>query len=384
MDNNVVFVETTDGYPRKFTANNSKVELIAEGLKKAGDNVTIINKLQGSEFVQSDVETGNNNGLIYYTFRRYDHEKCGLIKNLIRQCKLLKSLKCKDKKNVIIMGQPYYLLFLLEIICYRAIGYMVGVTKTEWPSKIATKSKIKTFDYWIFDNSFGFFVNIIFPISGYIEQRCRKFRCPMFKVPILARFNGDSGTNTQDYFLLCSTLAYKENVKIVIDAFALFVEKTQSEHYSLKLVLSGSSDDLLLINKYIEERGITGKTKIYCQIPFAQLMELYNNARGLLIPLQDTIQDKARFSQKIAEYVSTGNPIITNSIGDIRLYFKDKDNAYIAKSYDKESYAEIMVEISRNQHQAKTIGHNGYLTGLKNFDNTNVCKRLSQFLTYNL
>ena len=110
-------------------------------------------------------------------------------------------------------------------------------------------------------------------------------------------------------------------------------------------------------------------------------MSLYQNANGLLIPLQNSIQDQARFSQKIAEYLSTRNPIITNNVGDIKLYFKDRYNAYIAKSYTKEALVEIMNEIMQKPNEARRIGEEGYKTGLNNFDNIRVCKELSNFIS---
>ena len=135
------------------------------------------------------------------------------------------------------------------------------------------------------------------------------------------------------------------------------------------------------IKQYISQNCTHSKVQIYNQIPYDELMSLYKNADGLLIPLQDTIQDKARFSQKIAEYLSTQNPIITNNIGDIKMYFKDRYNAYIAKSYTKEAFAEIMSEIIQNPNEAKEIGKKGYKTGLNNFDNIRVCKDLSNFIS---
>ena len=108
MNNNIVFVETTDGFPKKFTANNSKVNLIAMGLMDAGDKVHIINALQGSNFVKKKFIKGTQGGMDYYTFRRYDTRFLGLLRNFINQCKILISLRDKGRKNIIIMR--YFIL----------------------------------------------------------------------------------------------------------------------------------------------------------------------------------------------------------------------------------------------------------------------------------
>lgn len=387
MDNNIIFVETTDGFPKKFTANNSKTELIARGLLNAGDDVTIINKIQGSEFIHKDVEQDSINGLTYYSFKRYNTERFGYIKNLINQCKILKNLKQKNRNNILIMGQPYFLVFLIEVFIYKILGYKIGITKTEWPSQIKSIKGIKKTDYWLSDNLFGYFIDIVFPISQYIEKKCLKFKKPIFKIPILANFHINHSNqhtppyDSQHYFLLCSTLAYIENITLVIDAFDIFSKDNSAHQFFLKLVLSGSKEKMEFIKQYILQNGTSSKVQIYNQIPYDELMSLYKNADGLLIPLQDSIQDKARFSQKIAEYLSTQNPIITNNVGDIKLYFKDRYNAYIAKSYTKEAFAEIMNEIIQKPNESRKIGEEGYKTGLNNFDNIRVCKNLSNFIS---
>lgn len=382
MNNNIVFVETTDGFPKKFTANNSKVNLIAMGLMDAGDKVHIINALQGSNFVKKKFIKGTQGGMDYYTFRRYDTRFLGLLRNFINQYKILVSLRDKGRKNIIIMGQPLFFIFIIETICYKLMGYKIGMTKTEWPSKFQSIKGFRKIDFWLSDKLFGYFLHYIFPISRCIEDLCMKFRKPMFRIPILASFPPIEGSKatSEYYFLICSTLAYKKNVKLAIDAFCMFYARNPNAEYSLKLVLSGSDTDMIAVRQYIKRCRYPEYIHIFNQIPYGQLMELYQNATGLLIPLQDTFQDRARFSQKIAEYLSTGNPIITNCVGDIQYYFKDEENAFIASSYSAESYADIMEKIAKAPNLSKNVGLKGYFTGKANFDNIAVCKELSLFL----
>lgn len=381
--NNIVFVETTDGFPVKFTANNSKVKLLAIGLIYAGDKVCIINKLQGSNFVKDKFIRGNDGLISYYTFKRFSKNYWGLLENFILQYKILKKLKVKDCNNIIIMGQPYFPIFLLETLFYKSLGYKIGVTKTEWPSEIKTIKGLKKFDYLLSDNFFGYFVNQIYPISHCIESLCKRFKKPMFRIPILANFPEQIKPKNinEHYFLICSTLSYKENIELSINAFCLFLERNKTACYSLKLILSGKNEDMRYIRQYINYSKFPEQIHIYSQIPYEELMNLYQNADGLLIPLQDTFQDRARFSQKIAEYLSTGNPIITNDIGDIQYYFKNEENAFIANSYSVDAYADIMEKIVLNPKLSRDVGRNGYITGKNNFDNIVFCKKFKKYLT---
>ena len=53
---------------------------------------------------------------------------------------------------------------------------------------------------------------------------------------------------------------------------------------------------------------------------------MYKNATAHLIPLSNSIQDTARFPNKISEYLASAKPIITTDVGEIKHYFKDMDN----------------------------------------------------------
>ena len=51
---------------------------------------------------------------------------------------------------------------------------------------------------------------------------------------------------------------------------------------------------------------------------------MYNeffNSEALLIPLRNTIQDIARFPNKLSEYVGVSGLIITTDVGEIKDYF---------------------------------------------------------------
>ena len=77
---------------------------------------------------------------------------------------------------------------------------------------------------------------------------------------------------------------------------------------------------------------------------------------GLLIPLDpNSLADIARFSQKIAEYVSTSRPIITSNVGEIPYYFKDKENAIICE-YSAKSYADAMLLLQNDGTLANVLG----------------------------
>ena len=378
---NIVFIESTDNYPHKFTANNSKVRIVIDGLVAAGAKCHMVNRIYGSK--QSSIANVTQeyvDGIDVWSLPRFTKNKLGLISNFINHVKIVKSLKRKGENNILVMGGPIFPFFLFFALVYRMIGFRTAVMITEWARDFEDASMLKKIDYFFYDTFFGFFVSMIFPISEFLIEKCKKFNKPLFKVPILSPMPETiEPKNEEKYFLLCSTLGYKENILTIINSFELFCQRNVCSDYRLKLILSGPDAQMAEVKQYISKKGLS--IDIYSQIPYNQLLELYKNANALLIPLKNSLRDRARFSQKIAEYISTGRPIVTNAVGDISFYFKNLENAYIADDYSPEAYASIMFRVAESPKEAEKIGEKGYLTGKREFDNQIVCREMVKFLT---
>ena len=108
--------------------------------------------------------------------------------------------------------------------------------------------------------------------------------------------------------------------------------------------------------------------KCFSSLTYEDLIQKYMHASALLIPLTDSVQDKARFPQKISEYLASGNPIITTNYGEVPFYFKNEVNALVASSYDTSEFARKMDFVAKEPDRAVQIGRDGLSTGLRFFD----------------
>ena len=112
---------------------------------------------------------------------------------------------------------------------------------------------------------------------------------------------------------------------------------------------------------------------------YNNLLEEYRRGLALIIPLDPYYdQDKARFSQKIAEYLSTKSAILTNKVGEINCYFKDDE--IITCEFNKESFAKTFKWIELHPEECKTTGIKGFERGNKEFCYKIVGKKLYYFL----
>ncbi|WP_303236131.1 glycosyltransferase [Phocaeicola coprophilus] len=360
---NIVFTCCTDNYPLSFSANNTKDEFIAKGLKDC--SITFINRLWGYKEKSSITEGETENKYKYYIFPKKSNKLITIIFNTISLFKILKRCKKNDEQNIMIIDTGYYIFFIIYVIYAKVLGYKILHIITEWP--LAFKlGVVARFDAQLYVNSFGYFVDGILPISEALIEKTKKFKKPILKTPILGEYSKNINSQEGNYFVYCANAGYYRIIDFVINAFALY--RKSHDNGKLFLVLYGKELAIKRVQEAIKNKYLIEYIEIVSKLSTEELTQLYANSIGLLIPLDpNSLQDKYRFSQKIAEYLATQTPIITCNVGEIPYYLKDKESCIIAE-YTIESYAKAMEWIIDNREKAKEIGINGYKVGNKNFN----------------
>lgn len=380
--NNIVFIDSTTDYPYKFSAGNTKVELLSKGLIEYGDRITIINNpIIGSRVVETFVKD-NHNGITCYTFPK--NKSIGsLIRGYTKIFQILKSSKDPNNRNFIIISDPpYFFMFLIDYFFAKILGFKLCILFHEWHiavDSIGIKQKIGVY---LFDHFAGYMCHAILPISEFLISKSKKFKKPLLKIPIIAQFEQPKNSNIIEkklptYFLYCGGAQYIKTISVLISHFGRLTR--EGINIDLVLVLYGEKKYFNLIQKKINECNLQDRITIKSSLPFDELFNLYCHALALLIPLSDTVQDKARFSQKIAEYLSSRRPIITTNVGEIPVYFKDGINAFISDTFKDESFFYKMKFVINNQNLADQVGLNGFQLGKNEFDNMLVSKKLHNF-----
>ena len=104
----------SDGYPIKFSANNTKGEYIAMGLKKAGCKVAMLDEFYGTKGVMSAEKGVSDSGIEYLLLPRVGRVMTPF-HTLPQIWKYLKERKEKGTKNHIIIGMKFYPLYI--VVC---------------------------------------------------------------------------------------------------------------------------------------------------------------------------------------------------------------------------------------------------------------------------
>lgn len=380
MQNNIVFLGCTNGYGYAFSACNTKVEFMARGLSEQGDICYIHNGTSGKEGIFSP-QYHKLDGIA--TVVDYPAKGSWYVSPFRNHSLLLSDLRQwhrPDSRNWVIVEAPYLPFYYLNIYAARKAGYKVAVISHEWLGSFQNRNCIKRWVNHLYSRVFGYGVDAILPISEYIRQKIRKFGKPYLKVPVLADFaQGAASASHEPFFLYCVSAEYLRVIEVVLRGFVEFLKLYPG--YELLLVLSGGEEAMKAVSAYIKENGLTGMVKIKHRLPYDELKSLYSRASGLIVALNPEFeQDKARFSQKIAEYLSTGSVLISNNVGEMNYYFTDRENI-LMDEYSPQGFYRSFCWIAEHPEKAQEIGYAGYELGKKEFDYKQCGIRFHDFLS---
>lgn len=373
----VVFLGCTREFGFGFGANITKIGFMAKGLTEAGAECAIHNGIVGSSKVSNDQEVIYNDFKVT-TLKKRGSQHISWIRNTCRLYKYLKEERLKEDKNIAILELDLYHIMLLYFLMLKVLGYKRVVISHEWGPTIINSKQLKNYSHRIFARTFGWFAEGILPISEYIIKRIVHFKKPYYKLPIMADFmeKYEYTPKADNNFVYCASLYYTRIIKMVINAYSIYKEKGGA--IKLTMILNGPDNLKKDIAEYIEEKGLSVSILIKSKLPYKDLINEYLNAKALLIPLDPNYeQDEARFSQKIAEYLSSKSPIITNNVGEIKYYFNDDE--IIRCEFNEDSFAKAFIWVEENGKRAKEIGLKGYERGLKEFDYRNLGNGMYDF-----
>ena len=373
------------GFPYGLAAIQ-KLKLICKSLNFVGVDVCVINRFGVHE--SKDLEIEGVYDRINYTYasgtshrpKNFFIRKFFKLYGLINEIRILISLKNK-LDAAIVSTRNFPNLFLYRILS-KLLDIPLVLTYTESAKALNKKRSIfKKINAHLFDNFSLRLIDGAMPISDYLINSIenKSPNLPILKVPVLCdfeKFNNIVKNNKDKYFLFCSAIGYREVIDFIIESF----EKLDYDDVFLYLIVNGDEKKLKELYQRITNSNKSDLIKTFSNLDYEDLMKLYINATGLLIPLRPTLQDKARFPHKIAEYCASGNPIITNNWGEINNYFINDENAIIAENYDVNEFSEKMDWVINNIGKASQIGLYGKKVGLENFDYKKYGEKIKSFI----
>ena len=165
------------------------------------------------------------------------------------------------------------------------------------------------------------------------------------------------------YFLYCGSIQYRDVVDFILTSW----RESNCAEKGFRLILVVNShkigQDMASLFGPLDD-----SVALMSGLLYEELLAYYQGASGLLIPLMGNLQDNARFPFKLCEYTAAGRPIITSDSGAILEFFRDGENALVAKTGDPLEFAMKMRFVADHPEEAEKIGQAGHQTGLDHFN----------------
>ncbi len=381
-----------NGFPVGFGAIQ-KLILISKALIAEGASITVINrkgKFRPEDDIQIDTE-GYYEGIHYlYTSQSIYRPQSFLARNwqklkgMYREFKYLRRRKKEGKLDAAIVSCYGFVHVFLYRLYSSWLGIPLVYNYVEMAKVLTSRQGFFTrINDYLFEKFLIPSMDGAFPISEVLIRRFKTLapQKQSLKIPIIGEFDKfdiEVEAPPRDYFAYCGALVYREVVDFILSAYD---QVEDGGTVDMHLILGGGSmDDYNGLLAYIQTLKKKDQIKVFRNVPHAEIPKHYKPAKALLIPLRDTLQDAARFPHKIAEYVASGNPMISTQFGEVAHYFTDGENALIAEDYKVELFAEKMQFILDHPEDAKAIGWRGKSLGLDVFNHLSYGPKILDFL----
>lgn len=375
------------GIPNKASASINRYLAIGQTLSE-NNEIIYINRFP--LFKENDAQSSEN-----YSFKIIDATKTKFrpasffkrnflkLTSYLYEFDTIRRLRKEKKIDWMNIYTQYFGIFMLYFLYSKIFRYKTILHYVEFRSKFIKRSFFYRINDILFDKIAVLLCDVIIPISTTLDEYVR-FINPKAKtliIPPICDFkyfaSVDSKLSDKKYFIFCSSITYEEVILFVIQSY---LKLKNNENVDLHLVINGKIENQEINNLILENNK---KIFLFSNLSYEDLIAKYKASLAALVPLRNTVQDCARFPQKICEFIASNRPIITTPYGEITNYFTSKKDAIIAKEYDIQSYSEEMDWAITHGDELETISRNSYFLGIQHFNIEGYSSKINNILASN-
>lgn len=365
--------------PYANRACDIRLHSFAELFTLCGTDVTLLNRY--SPLIDSPDKHKSVSYEIKELVKQRESSRLNLLLfvwSILREFVFLINYRIKGGKKVIL---HVYSGHYADMLFYRLIswlcGYKVIYQYVEYRKDEKRSSLYHRLNGWLVDTLGAKLWDGVIPITHFLNDRALEQNSSLKSLigpPICDYSQFDKyRVEKNNIVLFCGSAAYFEVIKLVIDSFKHSSLANLGE-YSLELILAGSKVEIEKVKSYYPQAIIKSA------LPYEELIQEYNKAKILIIPLRNTIKDISRFPNKVCEYAASKSVIVTTKYGEPAHFFEDGISAMIAEECNVKTIADKLTWLYENNNKIKEIGENGYKVGLKSFELTSYINNMKTFL----
>jgi glycosyltransferase involved in cell wall biosynthesis len=239
----------------------------------------------------------------------------------------------------------------------------VIIEACEWEPEIPGTSKVVC---WIYQKLMFRFSAGAIVISRSIQERILALRVhqarpyPMYRRPALVDpsefLDVTRGPAGDRRLVWCGDVTgYLRDVLFLIAVTAALRDSVTP--CTLEVVGPVSADSMAAIMRCCEHVGLpTAQLRILGYVKRDDLLRICQTASALIQPLWDDARSKTRLPNKLGEFLMSGRPVVTCSIGDVGEYLTDGENAVFYQPGDVVNCAQAIATLLSDPVKARAIG----------------------------
>jgi glycosyltransferase involved in cell wall biosynthesis len=174
--------------------------------------------------------------------------------------------------------------------------------------------------------------------------------------------------------LFAGSPAYGETLRYLLAA----MEVVWQRHADCSLVITGGATAATL-GALAKRDG--GRIRYAGYLERRALLEEYSASSVLAVPLFDDVRSHARFPTKIAEYLASGRPVVTNRVGEIPRFLEDGVSAQVPPPGDAAAFAAGISRLLDDPAEGQAMGRRGRQVAERHFHYANYGAKLCEFFS---
>jgi len=227
-----------------------------------------------------------------------------------------------------------------------------------------TKARPRRLERWL-SPLWG--VQGVVSISQYLSDWTRSERerlgqhVVLVEIPIVVDV-GEQGTseypNGAPSVLFAGSPVYDATIDFILTAMKTVWE----EHPACRLTITGVNPERpqsAWLMERLRDGELDLRVDVVGYLSRDDLLAAYSRSHALLIPLFDDVRSKARFPTKLGEYLASGRPVVTTSVGEVRRFMSDGVDAYITPPDDPVAYGQRICDVLSDCSAASQVGRAG-------------------------
>ncbi len=152
-----------------------------------------------------------------------------------------------------------------------------------------------------------------------------------------------------------------------------------SEMPNTLLAVVGEGEWKNELSKLCRRLNVSDKVIFVGGVPHAEVPDYLAATDVLALPLRNNMFNRARFPNRIAEYMAAGKPIVTNKVGVASDIFKDGYNAVVVNSEAPEEFAHGILEMLANEEKAEKMGKRAKEYAYRNLTWDKIASKVEEF-----